>query len=316
MAPGNPLDQGDLKRVKGIGPKVEERLKGAGITTLAQLARTPVNELAAILEGLRGKYDADRITRDKWLSQAATLAAAPAAAPAEAEPAERVRHHFTVEVQLAIPGREIVSSKVTHVETGDQATWAAWDGQRIVAFVEDRSGARRSVPAAVEVETRTGAEPAPIAGPGDAGEVTGLALHTFDMVLASGPEVTMSGPITATLSFDAATVDLPTDQAAQAKIDVYARRPPPAKSLRVGSAVADISPGGLVRIQIPCDLPRTAYPVSLFATVLLFAATAVGRPPLSVLPEASLTVPTASAEVPGNAVHGLPRPPSRADRVA
>ena len=49
MAADDPVDQSDLKKVKGIGVKVEARLKAAGITNLGQLARTPVNELAVIL---------------------------------------------------------------------------------------------------------------------------------------------------------------------------------------------------------------------------------------------------------------------------
>jgi hypothetical protein len=299
MAAGKSMDQSDLKRVVGIGPKVEERLKAAGITDLAQLARTPVNELAAVLEGLHGKYDADRITREDWLSQAAALAAAPAAA--EAGPAERVRHHFTVEVQLTIPGREIVSSKVVHVETRDEVPWAPWDGQRIIAFIEDRSGARQAVPAAAEAEAAPTMEPEPGADQSDRSGETSVALHTFAMVLASGPEVTTGGPITATFSFDPASVAPPTDQLAHAKIDVYARQSPLGKSFRIGSAVADIGPGDPVRIQIPCDLPPDGYPVSLFAAVQLFAAVGASRAPTSVLPDACLTISRASATVPGNA---------------
>src|SRR5262249_54396306 len=163
---------------------------------------------------------------------------------------------------------------------------------------EDRSGARPSVSGAAEAEASPAAEPAPGAGQDDTSEEAGLALHTFAMVFASGPEITTSGAITAALSFDAGTIALPADQLAQAKIDIYARRPPPEKSFRVGSTVANISPGGLVQIQIPCDLPPNGYPVSLFAAVRLFTATA-GRPPSSVLPEAHLMVSRASAAMPG-----------------
>jgi len=301
MAVGDSVDQGDLKKVKGIGAKIEERLKSAGITNLGLLARTPVNELVAVLEGLRGKFDAQRITREDWLSQAAALAAAPAAATTEAKPAERVRHNFTVEVRLAFPGRDIVSSKVVHVQTGDEATWAGCDGQRIVAFIEDRSGARPSLSAVVaEGEAPPATEPAPSVGRGAAGEETGLALHTFAMVPASGPEVTVSGSIDATLNFDAGTVDPPADQLARAKVDVYALGPPLGKSFRVGSAVADISPGGPVGLHIPCHLPPTGYPVGLFAAVQLFAAAGAARQPSSALPEASLTVSRGSAAVPGS----------------
>lgn len=90
MAASNSSDQGDL-----IGPRIEARLKDAGITTAGQLARTPINKIEAALEGLRGGYDGDRITREGWLSEAAVRAAAATHATREAEPAERVRHHFT-----------------------------------------------------------------------------------------------------------------------------------------------------------------------------------------------------------------------------
>ena len=299
MAASNSSDQGDLKKVKGIGPKVEARLKEAGITTLGQLARTPVNEVEAALKGLRGGYDAERIIGDRWLSQAAALAAAPAAAATEDEPAERVRHNFTVEIRLATAGRDVTSSKIVHMQTGDEDTWPGWDQQRLVAFIEDRAGLRLSVPElAPEGEAIPLTKPEP--GPGDVGGGTGLALHTFAMVPAPGPEVTTSGSISAILSFDAETIALPGDRPARAKIDVYARRPPPEKSLLVGSIVADISPGEPVRIEIPCRLPATGQPVGLFAAVQLFAALAAGRQPWSVLPEARLTVSRPSAAEPGD----------------
>jgi len=294
------VDQDDLKKITGIGPTVEARLKKAGIANFGKLAHTPVNELAAILEGLRG-YGADRITRENWLSQAAALAAAPAATATEAGPAERVRHHFTVEVQLALASRDIMSSKIAHVETGDEARWGGWDGQRLAAFIEDRSGAKRSAPTvAAAGEAPPAAEPAPAPVRAVTGEETGLALHSFAMVPALGPEVTASGSITAALSFDTATMALPADQPSRAKIGIHARQPPVGKSIQVGSVMADISPGGPVRIQIPCVLPPDGYPLVLFAAVQLFAATGAGRKPSNLLPEARLTISRGPAAVPGN----------------
>jgi hypothetical protein len=287
----NSSDQEDLKQVKGIGPKIEARLKDAGITTLGQLACTPVNEIQAALEGLRGGYDAGRITREGWPSGAAALAAGGTDARREAEPAERVRHHFTVEVQLAVASREILSSKAVHVQTGDEAAWGGWDGQRVIAFIEDRSGAQRSMPTAAEEEDGSAAiEPAPehqrVALDGE----TGLELHTFAMVPASGSQVSASGSMTAALSFDAAPITLPADQTSRAKIDIYARHPPLGKSFLVGNATADVSPGGQVRIQIPCDLPPDGYPLALFAAVRLFTGIRAGRKASGVLPGARLTV--------------------------
>lgn len=303
MATGDSVDQSDLKKIKGIGAKVEARLKLAGITNLGQLARTPVNELVAILDGLPGKYDADRIIREDWLSLAAALATVPAADAGEDEPAKRVRHNFTVEVQLVIAGRDIVSSKVVHVQTGDEATWAGWDRQRIVAFIEDRAGSRPSAPA-VEAgrEARPATPLAPAPGPADVARVDEpeLALYTFAMVPATGQEVTASGAITATLSFGTAALALPADRVAQVKADVYAQRLFPGKSIPVGSAQVDIRPGEQVRLQIPCQLPATAYPLGLFAALQLFATREAGRKPASVLLNADMTLSKGHAADPGN----------------
>jgi hypothetical protein len=301
VAASNSSDQGGLKKIKGIGPRVEAQLKEAGITTPGQLARTPVNEIEAALKSLRGGYDADRITREGWLPQAATLAAAATDATRAAEPAERVTHNFTIEVQLAVASREIISSKVVHIQTRDEATWGGWDGQRVIAFIEDRSGAQRSVPAALPAgEAPPATQPAP--GPVRVvpARETGLALHTFAMVPASEPEVNAGGSITVAFSFDTATIALLEDQPCRAKIDIYARQPPLGKSFLVGGAVADIDPGGPVGIQIPCDMPPNGYPVVLFAAVQLFTTTGTGRKPSSALPDARLTVSRTAAAVPGN----------------
>jgi hypothetical protein len=301
VAASNSSDQDDLKKITGIGPRVEARLKAAGITTLRQLAHTPANEIEAALKDLRGGYDADRVTREGWLSQAAALAAAVTDTTRKAEPAERVTHNFTVEVQLAVASREIMSSKVVHIQTRDEATWGGWDGQRVVAFIEDRSGAQRSAPTASPVgETPPATQPAP--GPVQVipDRETVPALHTFAMVPASGPEIAASGSITVAFSFDTTTIALPADQPSRAKIDIYARQPPVGKSFLVGSATADINPSGPVAIQIPCDLPPNGYPVVLFAAVQLFTATGAGRKPSNALPDARLTVSTTATVVPGS----------------
>ena len=277
MAASDSVDQGDLKKVKGIGVRVEARLKDAGITTLERLARTPVNELAAVLDGLPGKFDADRITREEWLPQAVALAVTPATPAGEPEPAKLVRHNFTVEVRLDIAGRDIVSSKIVHVQTGDEAAWAGWEPDRVVAFIEDRAGTRSAEPTI---------EPVP---------ETGLALHTFAMVSASGAGFTAAGPIAAILSFDARTLGLPADQPVRAKVDIYARRPPPGKSLLARSTVADISPAGLVQIQVPSHLPGTQTMADVFAAVQLLAAVPAGRRPTGNLPDARLTLTASSA---------------------
>ena len=69
-----PRDGGadDLKRIKGVGPKLEEMLNGMGYYHYDQIAAWTDHEVAWVdehLEGFKG-----RVTRDNWVSQADTLA--------------------------------------------------------------------------------------------------------------------------------------------------------------------------------------------------------------------------------------------------
>ena len=62
----------DLKRIKGVGPKLEQMLHGMGYWHYDQIAAWTDHEVAWVdehLEGFKG-----RVTRDNWVSQAGTLA--------------------------------------------------------------------------------------------------------------------------------------------------------------------------------------------------------------------------------------------------
>lgn len=64
----------DLKRIKGVGPKLEKTLHGMGIYHFDQIAAWGPKELDWVddnLEGFKG-----RASRDEWVEQARTLAAA------------------------------------------------------------------------------------------------------------------------------------------------------------------------------------------------------------------------------------------------
>ncbi|MFQ6549073.1 hypothetical protein AADZ90_014045 [Aestuariibius sp. 2305UL40-4] len=69
-----PRDGGpdDLKKIKGIGPKLEKMLHGMGIYHFDQIAGWQTNELAWVDENLEGFKG--RASRDNWVSQAETLA--------------------------------------------------------------------------------------------------------------------------------------------------------------------------------------------------------------------------------------------------
>ncbi|MEQ9693643.1 NADH-quinone oxidoreductase subunit E [Shimia sp. SDUM112013] len=61
----------DLKRLKGVGPKLEEKLNAAGVTTFAQIAAWGAKDIAEMDDKLSFK---GRIERDGWVEQAKLLA--------------------------------------------------------------------------------------------------------------------------------------------------------------------------------------------------------------------------------------------------
>jgi predicted flap endonuclease-1-like 5' DNA nuclease len=63
----------DLKRIKGIGPKLEQLCHSLGFFHFDQVAAWTADEIAWVddnLEGFKG-----RVTRDNWVQQARALAA-------------------------------------------------------------------------------------------------------------------------------------------------------------------------------------------------------------------------------------------------
>ena len=71
-AMAKPKSVDDLKKIGGIGPKLEKVLNGLGVWTYAQIAAWSPEEIAWVDDYLAFK---GRIERDGWLQQAARLAA-------------------------------------------------------------------------------------------------------------------------------------------------------------------------------------------------------------------------------------------------
>jgi len=53
---GKPEDPDDLKKIEGIGPKIENLLKQAGIKSFSALAQTPVEKLKEILRAAGSRF--------------------------------------------------------------------------------------------------------------------------------------------------------------------------------------------------------------------------------------------------------------------
>ncbi|HUG84218.1 MAG TPA: helix-hairpin-helix domain-containing protein [Euzebya sp.] len=70
-APDGPAD--DLKRITGVGPKLESLLNEQGIITFAQLAALSEDDIDRLQDVLQFP---GRIRRDRWVEQAARLGGA------------------------------------------------------------------------------------------------------------------------------------------------------------------------------------------------------------------------------------------------
>jgi predicted flap endonuclease-1-like 5' DNA nuclease len=71
-APSEPVKADDLKDVVGIGPVLERQLNAAGIMTFRDLARLTPDGVLALADKLEHVFG-DRITRERWVEQAADL---------------------------------------------------------------------------------------------------------------------------------------------------------------------------------------------------------------------------------------------------
>ena len=70
VATASEIAADDLKRISGIGPKLEQVLNGMGIRTYAQIAAWTVDDLAKVDDQLKL---GGRISRDDWVGQANSL---------------------------------------------------------------------------------------------------------------------------------------------------------------------------------------------------------------------------------------------------
>lgn len=307
-----PIDNAaDLQAVRGIGPKAAARLKSAGITDLATLAQTPPNELAAALAGLRGKFDADRIDREKWITQAAALvAAAPcsAADPPEQDAAQLVRHGFTVEVRVHQEGHDVVSTTITHAATGDEDAWGGWDPGRLIAFVRERSGLPTPGPEPGQGSSQQAdsvAASAPAAPPPEPRPDPGIAreqspghapsparVYAYAMVPATGPGSAggHSPAVTATLTLGRGQLGSVDPGPVSLRAEVLARQLLAGGSVVVGRGSVVVESADPIRLEVPCDLSSAQAPLVLCATVRILVPDDGERAPARELTGARLLI--------------------------
>lgn len=125
----------DLMQIRGIGPSLTDRLHEAGILTFSQLASISPEKLAARINGLTAKH----ISAQNWIGQARKLAQMkypPKTPKRQDEPPTPRQHYanFTIEF-LFDDKKEVRRTRVTHIQSGVEATWAGWQTVRLNDFL-------------------------------------------------------------------------------------------------------------------------------------------------------------------------------------
>jgi hypothetical protein len=153
--PEGPEGVDNFKRISGIGPVVESRLHAAGILTFAQLAAASPDELFAHLTDLSG-LSVERIVQQDWIGKARALSAVALDPDLPAPPAYQPYATFTVQLLLS-EENAVRRTRLVHVQSGQEESWAGWDADHLVATMAIQAGL-----AAAEAPSASPPVPAPL----------------------------------------------------------------------------------------------------------------------------------------------------------
>jgi hypothetical protein len=131
----------DLKRIKGIGQRVETRLHQAGILSFAQLAAVSPEQISGMLADMIG-MSPQKIEDQDWIGQARQFAAEVETDEAIKIPANSTdqQHYETFSVKLLVDDdKQVRRTNIVHVQKGTEENWAGWDEKRLIAFVVEHA---------------------------------------------------------------------------------------------------------------------------------------------------------------------------------
>jgi hypothetical protein len=220
--PGDPADHphdgsvDDFKRIPGIGPASERKLRHAGIHTFEELAARPPEELAALSGSPLGRTK-------EWARRARLLAAGPSAPDRgeEPEPVGNRQRYETFTVRLLLDEQDDVRRlQVAHVQSGIERTWAGWETAELLDFLVEQAALRARAGAP---ETGPADAPAPAVPPASQPATVRQArtdgpvrLAALEVVPAASGEAGMmvaaEAPFTVRVTLDLREVDAPEGQ--------------------------------------------------------------------------------------------------------
>jgi hypothetical protein len=141
----------DLKRIRGIGQSIEQRLNQAGIFTFVEFANLSTKDLASILFGIPG-ISAERISENGWISQAKKLARKEAKVD-KLIPDNNVQSSALFSIDLLIDQRCCVRrTHILHVQSLKESSWAGWNQNKLSSFILENAFLKPTPTTAKEIE--------------------------------------------------------------------------------------------------------------------------------------------------------------------
>ncbi len=147
-------DHDDLTCIRGLNPKIANRLYNVGILTFAKLAAMSPEDVISRI-GPSGGVSVETITKRDWIGQAASLSEAKnKSLRSEATALQAVSYVIELFVDEK---KQVQKTRIYHVQSNEDEDWQNWEESRLLTFFRKRPELalpKSSVPtSSQEVET-------------------------------------------------------------------------------------------------------------------------------------------------------------------
>jgi len=268
----------DFTRIHGIGSSIQQTLYEAGIVTYVQLANLSEQEIASHLRGM-AVMSAERIEQEEWVNQARELAAENPPPALEEGTEGNGQHYATFTVELLLERSNAVRrTRITYVQAGIPDSWAGWDGERLLRFLEEKAELR--LPSEGDARPAPAVErPTPKPEPGPTAEAEPSApkeeaprLHELAIVPAGSSEprtvIRKQKGYDIRLEIDLGAADVTTEGHLEYALIVYAKPLGGGTRRTVGKAHGTADPSLPLTVTIPGEaLTEGAYRLELELTL-------------------------------------------------
>jgi hypothetical protein len=267
----------DLKLIHGIGPGIESRLHAAGIHTYEQLAALTPEQITAQVGNLVG-MSTNRVVQQDWIGQARLLAAEYDEIKIDIAVPNGHQHYGSFNIELLLDQKNNVRrTKVLHVQSLTEDTWAGWETARLFKFICKNAAlniiTQHEVPISeprLETEQQETTE-APVQKIVPVITAFGGQMRMADMVVGAannngGQHFIFSGQqFTINLTLDLADLQAPRDIPLGYSARVYAKKVGGGLRQMVGSSEGTLLPAERVSLDIKgIQLPSGFYRIEAF----------------------------------------------------